>query len=183
MLMCHDSGSSFRAAVPRKSPSMQKRFGTMNGDCWTGNPWTGTRLLLLCVDEQDFSIPVCWPPPSGAGLAEPLTGSTSSAGSGTQRGREPRKGGLPCIDRLLHAKERHSKQERRNKSNKFITTWPKRSERDKSPPVVRRSAVERPPPNRAWVKAAALDMGQAAGRRGGRTSLRTKTLLLFLVAL
>lgn len=39
--------------------------------------------------------------------------------------------------------------------------WLKRSECDKSPPVVKRSAVEWPPPNRVWVTAAALDMGQA----------------------
>ena len=58
-----------------------------------------------------------------------------------QRERTP-----PCIDRPLRVKEKHSKQERRNKSNKFITTWPKRSEHDKRHPVVRRRAVEYPPP-------------------------------------
>lgn len=61
-----------------------------------------------------------------------------------QPDHKPQKRSLPCIDRPLHVKERHSKQERRNKSNKFITIKLKRSEHDKRPPVERRIAVEQP---------------------------------------
>lgn len=61
-------------------------------------------------------------------------------------GHKPRKGSLPGIDLLLRVEEKHSKHERRNKSNTFIATWLKRSECDKGPPVVKRSAVECPPP-------------------------------------
>lgn len=79
------------------------------------------------------------------------SGGPGPDGSCVLHGHEPRKGSLPCVDLLLRVEERHSKQERRSKSNTFITTWLERSERDKSPPVVRRSAVEWPPPNTAWV--------------------------------
>lgn len=38
--------------------------------------------------------------------------------------------------------------------------------------------MEWPPPYTAWVTTAALDMGQAEGKHGGRTHLRTKSLFL-----
>lgn len=56
--------------------------------------------------------------------------------------------------------ERRPKQERRNKSNTFITIKLERSEHDQRPPVVKRSVVENPPPpllgdfaqHLTWVK-------------------------------
>lgn len=113
---------------------------------------------------QNLSILFCWSHPSGAGLH----GSASSTQTGKWNAR-PGKVMHACLQGQgqqppLHVKGKHSKQERRTKSNKFLTTWPKRSERDKSPPVVRRSAVEWPPPNRVWVTSTALDMGQSEGK-------------------
>lgn len=78
--MCHDSGTSFRAAGSRKAPPCKKVWEE-NGKCWTDDPFT--HLLLLCTHVwalacTGFFHPLCWSPPSGAGLAEPLRGSTSS---------------------------------------------------------------------------------------------------------
>lgn len=53
---------------------------------------------------------------------------------------------LAHVDRPFHVNERRPKQERRNKSNTFITIKPERSEHDQRPPVVRRSVVENSPP-------------------------------------
>lgn len=93
----------------------------------------------------------------GSTCSEPQTrmlkrpsGRPGRMGLARKHGHKPRKCSLLCTDRPLHVKEKHSKRERRNKSNKFITTWPKRSERDKRPPVVRRSAVEWPPSKQSW---------------------------------
>ena len=127
--------------------------------------WRWVSLNLSMGQHRPSPKPECFKQPSGRADRMGLARNTA---------REPGERTPPCIDRPLCVKEKHSKQERRNKSNKFITTRPKRSEHDKRRPVVRRSAVEyHPPPqspNRACVTTAALDMGQSEGRHGGRTS-------------
>lgn len=55
-----------------------------------------------------------------------------------------RRGPNPALIKALCAKEKHYKQERRNKSGKFISALPKRSECDKRPPVERRSVAGQP---------------------------------------
>lgn len=159
MIQAHPSG-----LLGLVKPLHAKRFGKKNGtrtgmfhptplvpSIWCGPNWTPPWVNVHRAQTRMLKRP---------------SGGPGRMGLARNTATSPRNSSLPCIDRPLHVKEKHSKQERRNKSNKFITTWPQRSECDKSPPVVRRSAVEWPPPNRAWVTTTALDMDQVEGKHG-----------------
>lgn len=115
---------------------------------------------LTCPTRFLHPVPLV-PPSSGAGYSDPLHGSTYPRAQTYEyaeragwwvRGKKgedkkhpsKRRVPKPGIDQALCVKEKHYKQERRNKSGKFISALPKRSECDKRPPVVRRSVAGQP---------------------------------------
>lgn len=164
------SGSSFRAAVPRKKPLHLKMSGEESAPTYSLICCFHTQAKAFWLQlVQDFSTAFLECPPSATGLTEPLHGSTFFKlqpnflkDPVVAKAKELRTSILPHIDRPFHVNERHPKQERRNKSNTFITIQPKRSEHDKTPPVVRRRAVEKHPPNpyEAWVTTTLFDKGK-----------------------
>lgn len=155
--MCHYSGSSFRAALPRRSPSIHRDFGG-------GKSGRKIRSVNFCLSDMSNKIS---PSHSTAPLhlvrviltlfmghhpsslnryAERACWWVRPKETFVQHRHKPsrRRGPSHHIDLPLYVREKHHKQERRNKSNKFITTLPERSECDKRPPVERRSVVGQP---------------------------------------
>lgn len=114
---------------------------------------------LTCPTRFLHPVPLV-PPSSGAGYSDPLHGSTypgaqtceyaKRAGFWVRKKKgEGKKKPTPAREEypnpaLIRLQEKHHKQERRNKSGKFISALPKRSECDKRPPVVRRSVAGQP---------------------------------------
>lgn len=149
-LICHYSGSSFGAA---------ERNSWGRKQC-ADNPLC--QFLLVWLVRQGFCIPFHWCLPHlvpviltlfmGQRTPGPKPMSTlkgPAGGSGEKKGEDKkhpskRRVPKPGIDQALCVKEKHYKQERRNKSGKFISALPKRSECDKRPPVVRRSVAGQP---------------------------------------
>lgn len=143
--------------MPRRSPSVHRDFGG-------GKSGQTIRSVNFCLSDMSNKI---FPSHSTAPLhlvrviLTPFMGHHPSSlnrpaeracwwvrpkETFVQHCRKPsrRRGPFHHIDQPLCVREKHHKQERRNKSNKFITTLPERSECDKRPPVERRSVVGQP---------------------------------------
>lgn len=142
---------------------------------------------------QDFSIPLCWSHPSGAGLTEPFRGSTSSeAQTSGGPGRmvlarntatSTERVASPCIDCLLHVKKRSTLNTRGGTNQTNLLPHGRKGQSVTKALLLWGVLWSAPPPNRPWVTTIALDMGQAEGKHGDITILRTKTLFLILVGL
>lgn len=151
-MMYDYSGSSFGAAVYHKKPLVWKKVWGMRARRAARSLHAEAEALWLSL-AQDCSSAFRRCPPSVSGLAEPRHGSTflqakTKFPEGPRGGRSQtssQRAAWPASIGLFHVNERRPKQERRNKSNTFITIKPERSEHDQRPPVVRRSVMGNSP--------------------------------------